>query len=71
MSADPIPASLDNELLCYCVGLTFGDLRVALRADPGAAADLGRAGKLCTGCMGDLLHCVRHLTGEPGAEKPR
>ena len=68
MTDATIPASLDPELLCYCTWLTFGELRAACRAGRWPLADKDDAGKLCTGCMGDLLHCVRAFGG--GEEKP-
>jgi hypothetical protein len=53
--------ALDAELLCYCTGVTFGDLRAA--CDSGRWPPVGkeRTGKLCTGCQGDVLHCLRLL----------
>jgi hypothetical protein len=59
----PVPDALDPELLCYCTRLTFGELRAACRAGRWPLADKDDAGKLCTGCMGDLLYCVRAFSG--------
>lgn len=56
---DEIPTSLDAVLLCYCTGLTIGQLRTACAAGQWPLADKERTGKLCTGCVGDLLHCLR------------
>jgi hypothetical protein len=56
---DAVPASLDDTLLCYCTGLTIGQLRAACAAGRWPLADKERTGKLCTGCVGDLLHCLR------------
>jgi hypothetical protein len=65
MSAPEVPAaldpSLDPELLCYCTDLTFGELRAACARGVWPPADKARTGKLCTGCQGDLLHCLRLL----------
>jgi len=58
-----IPESLDPELLCYCARLTFGELRAACRSGRWPLAEKDDAGKLCTGCMGDLLYCVRAFGG--------
>ncbi len=57
----PLPTGLDPALLCYCVALTVGELRSAVRAGRWPLPDKAQAGKLCTGCAGDLLHCVRIL----------
>jgi hypothetical protein len=56
-----LDAALDGELLCYCVGLTFGDLRRACEAGAWPPAGKERIGKLCTGCQGDVLYCLRLL----------
>jgi hypothetical protein len=53
--------ALDRELLCYCTMLTFGELRAAAAAGQWPPAGKERTGKLCTGCQGDLLHCLRLL----------
>ena len=61
MSADPIPDQLDPLLLCYCTHLTIGELRVACRTGHWPLPGKERTGKLCTGCLGDLLHCLRQF----------
>jgi hypothetical protein len=58
---------LDALLLCYCTNLTIGELRRACRAGQWPLPDKERSGKLCTGCMGDLLHCVRLFSAGPPA----
>jgi hypothetical protein len=50
---------VDSMLLCYCTNLTIGQLRKAGLAGTGPLADKERTGKLCTGCVGDLLYCLR------------
>ena len=57
----------DSLLLCYCTGLTMGELRESCRLVRWPPASKERTGKLCTGCMGDLLYCLR-LFGRPGPE---
>ena len=52
-------ASLDPVLLCYCTNLTIGALREACRTGRWPLAAHERTGKLCTGCVGDLLYCLR------------
>jgi hypothetical protein len=69
MSTELISAPLDSELLCYCVALTFGELRAGLRTGSWPPAGRELAGKLCTGCMGDLLYCVRTLGGQSRTEQ--
>lgn len=54
---------LDSLLLCYCTNLTIGELRVACHAGRWPLPDKERTGKLCTGCMGDLLHCLLVFSG--------
>ena len=64
MSAGPpaaLDTALDREVLCYCTGLTFGDLRRACMRGGWPPAGKERTGKLCTGCQGDILHCLRLL----------
>lgn len=53
--------ALDTALLCYCTSLTFGELREACRRGGWPPAGKERTGKLCTGCQGDVLHCLRLL----------
>jgi hypothetical protein len=62
-----LPDSLDAVLLCYCTNLTVGELRQACAAGHWPLPDKERSGKLCTGCMGDLLYCLRRL--EPARER--
>jgi hypothetical protein len=69
MSADTIPTALDSALLCYCTDLTFGALRAACREGRWPIADKMQTGRLCTGCMGDLLHCLRLFSAEPPAAR--
>lgn len=61
-----LPASLDAVLLCYCTNLTVGELRQACQAGRWPLPDKERSGKLCTGCMGDLLYCLRQLEAARG-----
>lgn len=49
----------DDFLLCYCTGLTFAGLRQACAAGRWPPPGKERTGKLCTGCVGDVLHCLR------------
>ena len=48
-------------LLCYCTSLTIGELRAACAAGRWPLPGKEQTGKLCTGCMGDLLHCLRRF----------
>ena len=52
---------IDSMLLCYCTNLTIGELREACRAGAWPLASKERTGKLCTGCVGDLLFCQRRF----------
>jgi hypothetical protein len=52
---------VDSMLLCYCTNLTIGELRAACLAGTWPLADMERTGKLCTGCLGDLLYCLRRF----------
>lgn len=56
-----LDSALDRELLCYCTMLTFGQLRAAAVAGQWPPVGKERTGKLCTGCQGDLLYCLRLL----------
>ena len=51
----------DGLLLCYCTNLTLGELRRACRDGAWPLAGKEQTGKLCTGCVGDLLYCQRLL----------
>jgi hypothetical protein len=64
---DALPGSV---LLCYCTGLTMADLREGCRVERWPPAGKERTGKLCTGCMGDLLYCLR-VFEVPGRESRR
>jgi len=69
VSADPAnerpPEPADDLLLCYCTNLTVGELRRACRDGTWPLADKERTGKLCTGCVGDLLYCLRRFGAQP------
>jgi hypothetical protein len=49
----------DDTLLCYCTMVTLGELRAACRAGRWPLPGKENTGKLCTGCVGDLLYCLR------------
>jgi hypothetical protein len=66
MTTGGLPESLDSVLLCYCTKLTVGELRRACETGRWPLSDKERSGKLCTGCLGDLLHCLRELEARPG-----
>ena len=51
----------DRLLLCYCTGLTLGDVRTACAAGRWPPPGKEQTGKLCTGCLGDLVHCLRRF----------
>lgn len=55
------PEELDDVLLCYCTGLTFGELRHACGQGRWPAPGKEHSGKLCTGCLGDLLYAFRRF----------
>jgi hypothetical protein len=61
-----LDTALDPEILCYCTRLTFGELRAACAAGTWPTTGKEQTGKLCTGCQGDLLYCLRLL----GARTP-
>jgi hypothetical protein len=65
--SDGLDPALDAELLCYCTMLTFGELRASAAASAWPPAGKERTGTLCTGCRGDLLHCLRLLGVRPSA----
>ena len=60
----PVEPDESGLLLCYCTSLTIGELRAACAAGRWPLPGKEQTGKLCTGCMGDLLHCLRRF-GEP------
>lgn len=61
-SADTQPSEpADDLLLCYCTMLTVGELRSACRKGQWPARGKENTGKLCTGCVGDLLYCLRRF----------
>ena len=61
MSADAAPELPDSLLLCYCTHLTMDELRQACRGRTWPPAGKEQTGKLCTGCLGDLLYCLGRL----------
>lgn len=58
MTDEGVPTELDTLLLCYCTHLTIGELRKACGAGRWPLPGKERTGKLCTGCVGDLLYCL-------------
>jgi hypothetical protein len=58
-AATPQPEPDDDLLLCYCTMVTLGDLRAACRTGQWPLRGKENTGKLCTGCVGDLLYCLR------------
>lgn len=52
---------VDSMLLCYCTNLTIGELREACLAGTWPLAGKEHTGKLRTGCVGDLLYCLRRF----------
>lgn len=67
MTSARLPEDADALLLCYCTGLTIGGLRAACREGRWPLPGMERTGKLCTGCLGDLLHCLRRFGVPIGA----
>jgi hypothetical protein len=57
----------DSFLLCYCTNLTLDELREACARGQWPPAGKERTGKLCTGCLGDLLYCLRRFGVEPSS----
>ena len=53
----------DGLLLCYCTNLTVGELRKACQAGRWPLSGKERTGKFCTGCVGDLLYCLKAFGG--------
>ena len=60
----------DELLLCYCTMLTVGELRRACAEHRWPLPGKERTGKLCTGCAGDLVHCLRRFTGAGDVSRP-
>jgi hypothetical protein len=60
-SGDTPPEPQDEMLLCYCTMLTIGELRVACEAGRWPPPEKENTGTLCTGCVGDLLFCLRRF----------
>ena len=63
MTAPTSAVPEDSLLLCYCTNLTVGDLREACQAGRWPLEGKERTGKLCTGCVGDLLYCLETFGG--------
>jgi hypothetical protein len=61
------PEPVDSMLLCYCTNLTIGQLREACLAGKWPLEEKERTGKLCTGCLGDLLYCLRRFGAVPAS----
>jgi len=60
----------DRLLLCYCTDLTIGQLREACREGRWPLPGKERTGKLCTGCLGDLLFCLERFSGGTADSRP-
>ena len=61
MTGQILPELPDGLLLCYCTNLTIGELRRACRDGAWPPAGKEQTGKLCTGCVGDVLYCQRRF----------
>ena len=57
------PAGHDAVVLCYCTMLTVAELRGACASGRWPLPGKENTGKLCTGCLGDLLLCLREFGG--------
>jgi hypothetical protein len=64
MSHDDLPS--DDVLLCYCTNLSVGALRTAVERGAWPPPGKERSGKLCTGCLGDLLYLLHRFSPEQG-----
>ncbi len=51
------PEPQDAVILCYCTMLTVGEFRRACAAGRWPLPGKENTGKLCTGCVGDVLYC--------------
>lgn len=51
------PEPQDVVVLCYCTMLTVGEFRRACAAGRWPLPGKENTGKLCTGCLGDVLYC--------------
>jgi len=71
VTTDTLPDDLDPLLLCYCTNLTIGELRRAYRSGRWPLPDKERTGKLCTGCVGDLLYCLDKFGAKESDESLR
>ena len=72
MNPSPESGELDSVLLCDCTMVTVGDMREACCTRQWPLPGKERTGKLCTGCMGDLLYCLRRfgVDGTVGIDTP-
>lgn len=55
------PEPQDELLLCYCTMVTVGELRGACGSGRWPLPGKENTGKLCTGCVGDLLYCLERF----------
>lgn len=60
-SAHAQPGLRDDMLLCYCTMVTVGDVRTACGSGRWPLPGKENTGKLCTGCVGDLLYCLERF----------
>lgn len=63
------PEPQDAVVLCYCTMLTVGEFRRACTSGRWPVPGKENTGKLCTGCLGDLLYCQARF--ERQAREPR
>jgi hypothetical protein len=64
------PTAEDADLLCYCTNVTIGELRAACREHRWPPRGKECTGKLCTGCVGDLLYCLQRFGALPDGNLP-
>ena len=61
------PEPQDAVILCYCTMLTVGEFRRACTAGSWPLPGKESTGKLCTGCLGDVLYCQERFETRPRA----
>ncbi len=59
---------MDRDMLCYCLNLTYEDIRRLWEEGYFAKKTDYQPGMYCTSCRGDLAWFIDQLTGSPQRE---
>lgn len=69
MALEDTADNMAREMLCYCLNLTYRDVRRLWEKGYFESSSTHQAGDYCTGCIGDLKWYLAQLTASPAMEE--